>query len=132
MSRQLIIHMNPGRRFILLIAAVFCLLLSSCPIKSVLKSMAGMPPNTERTTNRTNIRVEAPPICSVSVSSEIGTGQQIGMHQANFMPAAVLTVLFLLVFAFVVPRADKEHPGYSNLKIGGFLPIFLQTRKLIL
>lgn len=95
--------------------------------------MAGVPSNTERTANRANIRMESSElICSPRIISENSAGQQAGMQQADFLPVAVLTTIFLFVFALVVPRADKEHPGYSNLKIGGYLPIFLQTRKLIL
>ncbi|MDP2041143.1 MULTISPECIES: hypothetical protein [Algoriphagus] len=114
-------------------AAMLLVLLTSCPIKNGLLSLADIPVNTEQgSAKKTNLisgyGVEK---CFYSETADTIISQEISISANDLLPALLLTATFLFLLGYIFCK-EQSHPLYGNLKIYGTLPIFLQYRKLIL
>lgn len=115
------------------LAAVLLLLLSSCPIKTGIRSLAGIPVQTGHHSSKGNyvflgsslercINVET---VDTKVVEAGFTFQCDARHDDIF--AAVSS------FIFDASTGDQPpHPLYGSVKPGSTVPIFLQCRKLII
>ena len=120
-------------RDIFVFAAMLLVLLTSCPIKNGLLSLAGIPVNTEQgLAKKTNLisgyGVEK---CFYSETADTIISQEISINANDLLPALLLAATFLFLLGYIFCK-EQSHPLYGNLKITGTLPIFLQYRKLIL
>ncbi len=120
-------------RDFLVFAAMLLVVLTSCPIKNGLLSLANIPANSEqRLAKKSTIfsgeRIEK---CIYSETADPIIFQEVSSSANEFLPILLLTATFLFLLSFTTGR-DQAHPLYGNLKITGTLPIFLQYRKLLI
>src|SRR5690606_22324801 len=119
------------RRNLFSLAIVALILLTSCPIKSNIRSWMGMPTKTEQGTVKGNHDFLGSTLekCTLMDASDT-MASPIPMNGSSLLPAILLTVTFL----FLVPTLSKEHihPLYRDDKLTGTLPIFLAYRQLII
>jgi len=122
------------QRCLFVCATILLVLLTSCPVKSGIKTLAGIPVHTEQSTAKGTdsfVGNNAEKCSSIEVNlSQIS--QTISTHSGDLLPAALLTAVFLFLFGFDILNTQHSHPLYSNLKIPGTLPIFLQYQRLII
>ncbi|PPL04339.1 hypothetical protein [Parapedobacter indicus] len=126
-------RLHDCQRYFLVFAALLLVQLTSCPIKSSIKTLIGIPIHTEQQTAKGNL------IFQGSGLEKCGNGKTVDTQVFrirfstvnNLLPVALLTADFLRSFGD--PRfKEQPHPFYGNLRISGTLPIFLQYRKLII
>jgi len=112
---------------------MLCVLLSSCPIKSGIKSLVGIPTNTEQGVPKKSSLFSAgngTEKC-VSETSDTKISQTVSSSTQDVLPAVLLTAAFVFLLGYTLCK-QQPHPLYGSLKIPGTLPIFLQYRKLII
>jgi len=123
------------RRFFAIYAMLLLVLLTSCPIKSSLKTFVGLPVNTEQSTAKGNFNFSAQTgeKCSETAISE-GQFVHNNLAQANFiLPVLLLAGSFLLFLTSRKVSKEHIHPRYCrSTKIYNVIPLFLAYRKLIL
>lgn len=121
------------KRYFLVCATTFLVLLTSCAVKSSLKSLAGIPTKTEQGLPKAkpNFSVNTVEKCTVSSPSDMQIVQKSFLNANDLLPVIIFTAAFLFLLSFVPDKASS-HPLYGNLKIPGTLPIFLRHRKLII
>lgn len=121
------------QRYFLVFAAIILVLLTSCPVKSSIKTLVGLPVNTEQGLPKGTVGYygNSSEKCLTSETAEIRISNDISSDISHLSPVILFTVTFLFLLAYLLGR-EKSHPRYGNLKISGSLPIFLQYRKLIL
>jgi|SRR5690606_29999199 len=121
---------NYQRYFFVFAVAVF-VLLTSCPVKSSIKSLAGIPVNTESGLSKKNsILGNGSGECVIGETTDT-EASLAAFNSNNLLPAVILTAAFLFLIGDT-RSTEQPHPLYGNLKISGTLPIFLQYRKLII
>ncbi len=120
-------------KYLAVIASVVFVLLTSCPVKSSIKSLAGTPVNTEQQSAKKNnsLVVNGMEKCANVQVTDAKISQPTSTNTSDLLPVALLAVTFILLFGYRHIYV-QVHPRYSNLKIPGRLPIFLQFRKLII
>ena len=111
---------------------VFVLLLA-CPVKSGIRSFAGLPAKTEQGVNKGGriLFENNPEQCANSETAETVISQTVAVDTNNLLPAVLFTAIFLFLPG-VARSKEQARPLYGNVKITGALPIFLQHRKLII
>ncbi|NKI27849.1 hypothetical protein HCG49_14895 [Arenibacter sp. 6A1] len=121
------------RQYLFVFVAMILVLISSCSVKSGIKSLAGVPFSTEQnTTKKGNVVFGAHKAnCINTETANKEISQSISLDTADSLPEALLVAAFIFVFGNTLYK-QQLHPRYSNLKIPGSLPIFLQNQKLIL
>jgi len=121
------------QRYFLVLAAIVLVLLTSCPVKSSIKTLVGLPVNTEQGLAKGNVRIygNSSEKCINSETADTKISQDISLEINTLSPVILFTATFLFLLAYLL-GAEKSHPRYGNLKISGRLPIFLQYRKLII
>jgi hypothetical protein len=114
-------------------AAMLLVLLTSCPIKNGLLSLADIPINTEQGSSKKSTLFSGYGVekCFYSETSDTIISQEISINTNDLLPALLLAAAFLFLLGYISYN-QPSHPLYGNLKITGTLPIFLQYRKLIL
>lgn len=112
--------------------AVIILILFSCPVKSSIKTLAGIPTNTERNLNLSNNTIYSSlEKCENSETANSKVSQEISFKTISLLPAGLLTANFAFLLESIQIK-PLSHPLYKRLKIAGTLPIFLQYQKLII
>lgn len=113
-------------------AAAILIILTSCSVKSSIKSMAGIPVNTEQGLAKNNHGFigAGSETCLNGETTDTKISQTASFNTITLFPAVILTAAFLFLFGYT-PRKEKLHPLYGNLKIPGTLPLFLLYRKLL-
>ena len=116
----------------LVFAAAILIVLTSCSIKSSIKSLLGVPAHTEQHVSKKNGKFFG----STSETCVIGEPGDTKISQAaslgtNLLPALFLAAAFLFPLA-IAPQKEPSHPLFGNFKIRLNLPLFLLYRKLIL
>jgi len=115
------------------LAMMVFVMLTSCPVKSTIKEVLGIPVNTEQTTAKAkqglqNMNIEK---CSDAQLKEATIVYTDASHASTLVPVILLAAFFL--FLLPTPRKKEQtHPLYGSLKISTSLPIFLQYRSLII
>jgi hypothetical protein len=116
-------------RYITILVMFILLLLTSCPIKNGIKSLAGLPINTEQG----RIADRALPLdtgferCSESVDS--GNARLSFVQEALLLPDDVLILRSSYPFS-IQEHLQLSHSRNGRQKIAHTLPIFLQYRTL--
>lgn len=122
---------NHLRQLFVFTAAVL-IILTSCSVKSSIKSMAGIPVNTEQglAKNKHGFIGAGSETCLNGDTTDTKISQTASFNPITLLPAVILTAAFLFLFGYT-PRKEKLHPLYGNLKIPSSLPLFLLYRKLL-
>lgn len=120
-------------RHISVFAAVLLVLLTSCAVKGSIKSLTGIPAQTEHRIGKNDQSV---PQSSLEQCGEIELLDKIIVQKDSFsandlLPAVIFTTTFLFTFRSV--SKEHKHPLYSGSeKIRSSVPIFLEYQKLII
>lgn len=119
-------------RQLVVFAAAVLIVLMSCAVKSSIKSLVGIPVNTEKGVAKSNQHFfgSASETCVIGETTDTTIFQTTSLNANDLLPAVILTVTFLFLLGFR-PFKKQSHPLYGNLKIPGTLPLFLLYRKLI-
>jgi len=122
-----------SRQYLLVFAALVLVLLTSCPIKSGIKTLIGLPAKTGQGIAKSNSHFFSnnPDRCINSETTETTVSQAVSVDAGNSLPAALLTAAFLFLSGIICGK-EPSHPRYGNLKIPGSLPIFLRYRRLLI
>lgn len=123
------------RRIFVIFAVLALVLLSSCPIKSSLKSFAGLPAQTAQNMpqGKQAIALSTGDKCSVTSISEVQIIKNNSINDAILLPIIFLASSFLFLFSLCAIKKENKHPTYSrSSKISNSIPLFLAYRKLIL
>lgn len=121
------------RGSVIIFAALILVLLTSCPIKSSLKTFAGFPSNTEQRApmGKQGISMSSNERCTLESASETQAMPQSVVN--NILPAVLTVFAVLLVVNFSPFSKETKHPVYSgSAKVSNSIPLFLAYRKLIL
>ncbi|MEJ5056228.1 hypothetical protein WH223_18440 [Sphingobacterium sp. MYb382] len=121
----------------LAILAIFCILLSSCPIKSSIKNFIGSDfPAAQKdkssAQNGTSFFSNSTTDCAVQNTVKESTFQKGDSSQHAQVSA---TLLFSLVLAFIYGNFTldkKQKPHHKNVGIKATIPIFIAYRKLLI
>lgn len=121
------------RRPTFVLAAVVLVLLASCPVKRGIKSLAGIPVNTEHSIAKGsyNLFGNGPEKCVNGETADPEITSPTFSRTNSLLPALLHTADFLFPAAYT-RRREASGSFYGNLKIPGRLPIFLQYRKLVI
>lgn len=126
--------MNYKGLFVLL-ASLLLVLLTSCPVKSSLKTLAGIPVKTENQLpqGKNTFSTHTGNSCSVLSATEVQHVQPVQKSMNDLLPIIVFTAAFLFINAYPAAIKERKHPVYSrSSKISNAIPLFLAYRKLIL
>jgi hypothetical protein len=118
-------------RYIFVFAAMVLVLLSSCPVKSSLRTLAGFPVKTEQGVTKGNHTFFASERCVNTPTTETSVSQTVSADTNNLLPVVLFTAAFLFLPGYALCR-EQSRTLYGNIRIPGTLPIFLQHRKLII
>lgn len=117
---------------------MLCIVLSSCAIKSSIKSLLGIDFAQEQrhpgTAPAGNASVSASLLdCQYNTSTKDLTFQKA---DSNNLTKIAAVLLFAVVLSFIygsqLLNIKNTHPRYNSAEITGSLPLFLQQRKLII
>lgn len=128
------ISMNYKGLFVIF-ASLLLVLLTSCPVKSSLKTWVGIPINTEQQTpqGKHGFLTNGGEQCSVASASEVQIVHAEHKSINDLLPIIVFTASFLCLLSFSAQKKESKHPVYSgSSKISNSIPLFLAYRKLIL
>lgn len=124
--------MNAMVRHVLTLGAVILLFLSSCPIKTGIRALMGLPQKVEQVAGTKGSFIGTNyESCSSSIMTDAITLEKDSLQASNILPAAILTALILFTFLHFRLK-DETVPRYQRIKITAPLPIFLRHRKLII
>ena len=125
------IHLKNRRYFFVFVAMAF-VLLTSCPIKKSIRSLAGIPVNTEQSVAKSSsLLASATEQCTGSEIGDTKIVRAFSFNANDVLPAVAVAAVFLFLRHYA-PGNEPSHPRYGNLKIPGALPIFLRYRKLLI
>ncbi|MEH6307214.1 hypothetical protein RYH73_16320 [Olivibacter sp. CPCC 100613] len=133
MNGTLLNNTQNDKRYVFALIVTVMVLLTSCPIKSGIKSLMGIPVSTEQgaTTSNTNFLINGGERCVNSETDQTKTSSTVSTRANDILPTVILTSIFLFLIGYTLKR-KHVHPLYGNLKIPDTLPIFLRYRKLII
>lgn len=119
-------------RQLFVFTAALLIVLTSCSVKSSIKSMAGIPVNTEQGLAKSNHGFfgAGSETCVNGETTDTKISPTTFFNANNLLPAVNLTAAFLFLFGYT-PCKEQLHPLYGNLKISSTLPLFLLYRKLL-
>lgn len=108
-------------------------MLSSCPVKNAIKTLAGLPANTGQAfAGKKSLYLEnSRQDCIGDDQPGVGIAGTASSPTAGLHPVAVLCAVAAF-FAGHSFHEEEEHPRYGSFKIPGPVPIFLRCRKLII
>lgn len=109
--------------------------LTSCPIKSSVKNLLGIPTTTEQSTSRGSqvFAVSISEKCAVAATSEAHILQNNAINMNDLLPLLFFATAFLFMYRLFPLPKESKHPVYNrSAKISNSIPLFLAYRKLIL
>src|SRR3546814_224619 len=114
------------RRNPFVLAAMVLLLLASCPVKSGIKHLAGIPVNTEQSDTKGNYSFFGSALekCVNGDATDKEIASSTSSQTNNLVPA-VLHAATILLLATYTRRKEPQPSLYGSLKFTGRLPIFL-------
>lgn len=112
---------------------LFFVLIGSCPIKTSIRNLIGIPVNTEQSTPKSMhaLQVTSTEKCADGEINKVKILQTNSSSTGGLLPVAFFMFTFIYALGFPLAR-EQSHPQYGNLKIPGTLPVFLQYRRLII
>ncbi|MBW3518078.1 hypothetical protein [Flavobacterium sp. NKUCC04_CG] len=117
------------------IAVILMVLLTSCPVKGNIKTLTGLPINTEQgfpkgSKHTSTIAVEK---CAEFQTEDTTIIQKFSLADNDVLPLLIFTVAVFFVFNFRLENKEDKHPVYSDSgKIQTAIPLFLEYKKLII
>lgn len=126
-----IIKINQQRLFAYVVLVL--VLVGSCPIKASIKSLIGIPVNTEQSAPKSThaFQVSGTDKCAAVQTNEVKIFQTNSSSASGLLPVAFFIFAFICALGFPLTK-EQLHPSYGNLKIPAALPVFLQHRRLII
>jgi len=125
-------HITKNRqRHLAVFIAVIVLMLTSCAIKGSIKSLAGIPVNTEQGQSKKTVVASGTDAC---VYGEV-TDAKISTYSFNtndLLPVALVATALFFLFGYDALASVPSYAGYDTRKIHSSLPIFIQYRQLII
>src|SRR5690606_39043497 len=107
-------------------------LFTSCSVKSSIKSLTGIPINTEKgLVKKSNAFGSGSEKCIIGETIDTKIAQTAPFRPNNLLPISILAATSLFLLGYALAKA-QTHPLYGNLKISGTLPLFLQHQKFII
>lgn len=133
MDRTLLNIQKKYRRNLFVFVAMFFVLIASCSVKSSIKSLVGIPLNSQLGVTKTSHSFfgTGSEKCVNGETTDTEISQSTSSQTNSLLPAVLLTATFLFPLGYTFCK-EHSHPLYRTLKIPGTLPIFLQYRKLII
>jgi len=133
MDRTLLNIQKNYRRSLFAFVAMVFVLIASCSVKSSIKSLVGIPLNSQQGVTKTNHSFfsNGSEKCVNGETTDTEILQSASSQTNSLLPALILTAAFLFLLGYTFLK-EQSHPLYGTLKIPGTLPIFLQYRKLII
>ena len=118
-------------RQLLVLAAAVLIVLTPCSVKSSIKSLTGIPVNTEQglSKHHHSFLGTASGTCVSVQSTDTKISLKASSDANDLLPTAITASFIFLA----TPKLCEEqsHPLYGNLKIPGRLPLFLLYQKLM-
>lgn len=117
---------------------MLCIVLSSCAVKSSIKSFLGIDFTQEQRHPGTAATGHAAVTAATQDCQYNTTSQEISFQKAESNSLVKLSAVLLftcvlyLIYGQHIVRNNTTHPRYSSTEIPGSLPLFLQQRKLII
>jgi len=123
------------RQYFTVLTAFIFVLLTSCPVKSSLKSLAGIPVNTEQgsSAKKNNpLFGNGMELCAQSDLTDVKISPTISPNTNDLLSAVLLITVLSFLFCGFIPDGEPSKPGYATQRISCTLPIFLRHRQLII
>lgn len=123
---------NNFKRYLLVFASFLLVLLTSCSVKTSIKTLIGIPLQSEHRVPKGNsgFTVTAVEKCAPSDSIDAQTLQKSSTHTNDLLPTVIYTVAFLFLLGLRPVSEKIKHPLYSGSgKIRNSIPIFLEYQK---
>ncbi|MFA4869209.1 MAG: hypothetical protein WC623_13465 [Pedobacter sp.] len=118
------------------IIAIFCVILSSCAIKSSIKSQLGVQHTAAQKNGLNNqgksFISSSATDCLYAADAKVFNIQKPDIKLSGASIAILAFCTFSFLFGFHLLQKQNKHPFYNSGQISGSLPIFLQYRKLII
>lgn len=118
-------------RQLFVVTAAVLIVLMSCSVKSSIKSLMGIPVNTEQGLTQSNHSFfgNASETCVNGDTTEAKISNKSSSNADDLLPVFITASFFFL--PGLTPGKEQSHPLYGNLKIPSKLPLFLLYQKLI-
>lgn len=123
------------RRLLFVFASALLVLLTSCPIKSNLKTLIDIPSNSDVGLFQGSKVSSLTPseVCAQIGDIDIHSSQKTSLDINDILPALFATITLLFLFNFGGLSRSTRHPLYtSSGKIRHSIPLFLEYRKLLI
>lgn len=123
------------RRLLFVLASALLVLLTSCPIKSNLKTLIDIPLKSDFSLNQGNkvSSLNSSEVCAQIGDIDIHSSQKTSLDINDILPALFATITLLFLFNFYDSSRNTKHPLYTNSgKIRNSIPLFLEYRKLLI
>lgn len=120
--------------FVLLIMALL-ILVTPCSVKSQIKSIAGLPTQTENNAvNKTNSKssLTSSDTCVITNDSEVHASSNVLSQKTSDVLPVFLFALSVVCFFTLRIHQNKTSSTYEKLRIIPTLPLFMQYRQLII
>lgn len=120
-------------RILISLALMVFVLLTSCPVKSGIKTLAGMPVNTTQgLPNKQHLfSTTGAERCGNCQTAEISLTQASSVDVNRLLPVILLSAFCAFLLGTAFPKASV-HPFYGRQKLIAPIPLFLRQRKLII
>ena len=123
------------KRYFFVFATMLLVLLSSCSVKNSIKTLAGIPANTEQSLPKgnQNLSVNASDKCAQFEIADTQIVQKIFSNTNDLLPVVLFTAALFFLFGFRPVNKEHNHPLYrGSAKIRNSIPLFLEYRKLLI
>lgn len=122
--------MKNRQRHLAVFIAFIVVMLTSCAFKGSIKSLAGIPVNTEQGQSKKSLVASEIDICVYGevTDAKISTSRS----DTNLLPLALVITAFFFLFGHDALASIFSHAGYGARKVHSSLPLFLQHRQLII
>lgn len=119
------------QHILFIVMTIFFVLLTSCAVKSSIKSWANIANSTAQAPikNGNLFSSSHTEKCVNTESTETQITQTVSFQASDYAPVVLFTLAFMLLFS-VSLRSKQVHPHYGNLKLSGSIPIFIRDRNL--
>ncbi len=117
------------------IAVLLMVLLTSCPVKGNIKTLTGLPINTEQGFPKGSQHTSLNTVekCAEFETEDTTLVQKFSLADNELLPLLIFTAAAFLLFNFRVEIKENKHPVYSDSgKIKTAIPLFLEYKKLII
>lgn len=124
---------NKIQSTLFIVATVFFVFLTSCAIKSSIKSWANITSSTAQAPLKSGnlFSNSGPEECINGKATDSILFQTVSFQSGEYGPFVLFTFAFMLLFSFAFPDKQATSP-YVSLKISSSIPIFIRYRNLLI